>query len=821
MFGERQRPGRAPLAIAWRIGLLFLVPVAGAIGAIVLFYPMLEQTRNVTLFVDIAARQRLIAEQLVHRTHIYLEERHVADRDEIRGLVSETENNLALLVHGGKFGVQRLPPAPPQLAQSLANLDATWRGYRESIQTVLDTHAAPAVRYSAQVYIWRHVSAVVEAADGVIRDYEAWHRQRFERMLALFAVLVCLNLLALVLAIVYLVRYNRERLRAEADLSREHGFLDAILGTLGAIVLVTDRDGRILIFNKACERITGYTAAEVAGRPFWDFLLLPEERAAVEAEFRNLTSGMFPNTYRNYWLTRSGEKRLIDWSNACLTNAGGVVETVIGTGVDVTERVEAEQALRQSRELYQGMLSAMAEGVIVLNGDGRVVTANTRAAQILGFTVDQLLGRTSADPQWQTIHEDGSRFAVDELLAIVTLRAGVAQSNVVMGVARPEGEQVWISVNTEPLPGVDGGRPGGVVATFRDVTAVRATERALRDSEALFRELAENIREVFFVRDTSQNRIIYISPAFEALWGMTREQLYTDRDAFMKPVHADDRARVLAALRSQDAGGPLFNAEYRLLLPSGETRWMWARTFPIRDARGTVYRVAGLVEDITERKRTEDERLAHDQRQRDALVREVHHRIKNNLQGVVGLLRQHATASPELSTALENAILQVNTMAVVHGLQGRGDGQILRLCDMARNIAQAVIGLTGTRVEPVVERRAAEPVRLVEAEAVPVALILNELIFNAVKHRDPASAVPVRVYIDCDLRTAQVRVVNPIAAWPPGFDFAAGRGLGTGLSLVRALLPPRSAGLTYSLANGLIIATLQLLPPLVDLPADA
>ena len=68
---------------------------------------------------------------------------------------------------------------------------------------------------------------------------------------------------------------------------------------------------------------------------------------------------------------------------------------------------------------------------------------------------------------------------------------------------------------------------------------------------------------------------------------------------------------------------------------------------------------------------------------------------------------------------------------------------------------------------------------------------------------------------------AQVRVVNPISFWPPGFDFAAGRGLGTGLSLVRALLPPRSAGLTYSLANGLIIATLQLLPPLVDLPADA
>jgi PAS domain S-box-containing protein len=154
---------------------------------------------------------------------------------------------------------------------------------------------------------------------------------------------------------------ERKRLEAErsdllAAITQERDFIDAVLDIVGALVIVLDRGGRIVRFNRTCERTTGYSFEELRGREFFDLFLPPEEAAAVRAHFLNLRAGQFPGYFQNHWLTRDGLRRLIAWSNTALISEG-VVEHVIGTGIDVTEQKRAEEereeALRRERAARQ------------------------------------------------------------------------------------------------------------------------------------------------------------------------------------------------------------------------------------------------------------------------------------------------------------------------------------------------------------------------------------------------------------------------------------------------------------------------------------
>jgi len=132
----------------------------------------------------------------------------------------------------------------------------------------------------------------------------------------------------------------------------------------------------------------------------------------------------------------------------------------------------------------------------------------------------------------------------------------------------------------------------------------RLGEVALRNSEELFRQLAGNIPELFWITDAALKRLMYISPAFEKIWGRKADPLYLDPASWLDAIHPGDFARVRAARRKAPFGD--YNEEFRILWADGSTRWVHERAFPVRDASGAVYRVAGITEDITERKKSEE-----------------------------------------------------------------------------------------------------------------------------------------------------------------------------------------------------------------------
>lgn len=142
-----------------------------------------------------------------------------------------------------------------------------------------------------------------------------------------------------------------ERQRTEEALEQEHQFVSALLDTVGALVVVLDTQGRIVRFNRACERLTGYSFAEVQGQCLWELLLLPAEVEAVRTTFARLYREASPNTFENYWVGRHGERHLIVWSNTVLLNRQGTVEYVVGTGIDITARRRMEQDMQRADRL--------------------------------------------------------------------------------------------------------------------------------------------------------------------------------------------------------------------------------------------------------------------------------------------------------------------------------------------------------------------------------------------------------------------------------------------------------------------------------------
>ena len=286
-----------------------------------------------------------------------------------------------------------------------------------------------------------------------------------------------------------------------------------------------------------------------------------------------------------------GSSREVFGNAAPLLDHEGKVRGAVGVFVDITQRKQAEQALRESEDRYRDLVEHSQDLLCTHDLQGNLLSANPAPARILGYEVAELLKipmRKMIAPEYRT-QFDG----------YMERMKTVGEDRGLMAVLTRTGKRrIWEYHNTLRTEGV----PAPVVRGMaHDITDRLRAEKELRASEELFRQLAENIREVFYLTDARTLDLFYVSPAYEQVWGRTRENLYKAPDSFLDAIHPDDREKAKRSYLNRD----LFMHEYRIVRPDGGVRWILDRGFPVRDAEGRVYRLAGLAEDITERKLAE------------------------------------------------------------------------------------------------------------------------------------------------------------------------------------------------------------------------
>ena len=230
----------------------------------------------------------------------------------------------------------------------------------------------------------------------------------------------------------------RDLKESEQALKREHDFTSAILSTAGALVVVFDRKGQVVRFNRTCEDLSGYSFDDVKGKPIWDIILIPDEKHTAMKTFEQLASGKFPNRYENHLVTRKRKRHLIMWSNTALTGSDGSIEYIISTGIDITQLRKAEKALRESEERYRRLVELSFDG-IAIHANGRIVFINATGAELLGaISPQQILGkrvldfvhpdyRANAEEQHRQILEEGKpiRLTEEKLLGVSGLSIDV------------------------------------------------------------------------------------------------------------------------------------------------------------------------------------------------------------------------------------------------------------------------------------------------------------------------------------------------------------------------------------------------------------
>jgi PAS domain S-box-containing protein len=230
--------------------------------------------------------------------------------------------------------------------------------------------------------------------------------------------------------------------------------------------------------------------------------------------------------------------------------------------------------------------------LLVRADDRCVVEVNETALRLFGMERYDVLGRTTASLPF------GPPEARASFNAALAQGGEVTNFDVPIFLASGETRSALASARSMTLAGEE-----FVFVVLQDITARKHAEQALLETDERFRQLADTIDEAFWLTDPAKHEVVYVSPGYERIWGRPVSELRDNPQAWLDAIHSDDRAAVLESRPKQAAG--TYDEEYRVVRPDGAVRWIRDRAYPVRDAEGRVFRIAGSAQDVTERRELE------------------------------------------------------------------------------------------------------------------------------------------------------------------------------------------------------------------------
>lgn len=526
-----------------------------------------------------------------------------------------------------------------------------------------------------------------------------------------------------------------ERDQAKAPLNASEQEFFSLAEAMPQIVWITRPDGWNIYFNRRWFEYTGMTPEESAGHgwntPFhpddqkraWDAWQAATQHGAtysLECRLRR-ADGSY-----HWWLIRGEPVR----------DAAGNVLKWIGTCTDIEQIKQAQDALRESRAKLEAALAAMTDAVWITDTQGRFIEFNEAFARIHRFKSKEDCAKTLAEyPAFLDVFRpDGSLLPLEEWAVSRALR-GETAANQEYTLRRRDTGETWIgSYGLAPIRDEDG-RIVGSVMTGRDITdRKRAEEELTRMSERL--ALATRAARLgIWDWDVVNDQLVWDDGMY-GLYGLDKGEFGGAYEAWVRGVHPDDRARARQDTDRALRGEGTYESEFRVVWPDGTVRDLAAQGTVVRDAAGRPLRMIGVNHDVTERKQAE-EALRASLEEKGALLREVHHRVNNNLQVIASLLRLETsrTEGPDARRILGEMQGRVMSMALLHEtLYKTGNFSDISLADYLKGLADQLLRAhRGTGGRATLSLDLTE-VRVGIEQAIPCGLLVHELLSNCLKH---------------------------------------------------------------------------------------
>jgi len=377
-------------------------------------------------------------------------------------------------------------------------------------------------------------------------------------------------------------------------ISEREKYYQLLLDQSSDLTSVLELDGTIQYTSRGIEKILGYTPEELLHKNSFDFVH-PEDIAGVRQTFeKGLRSPGTQHVSQYRFKHKDGSWRVLETAGSRLSASPQGVQVIVNTR-DMTER----NAMADKLRLLQMAANSVSDGIVVcdaLDKDMPLRYVNPAFEKMTGYTEAEALGRNPRFLQRENRNQPG--------LDIIRLALPKGEGcNATVQNYRKDGTPFWNEIRIRPVRDAMG-QLTHFVGIKTDVTERILANQKLRESEERFRQLAENIQQVFWLCTPDHAQMVYVSAAYEKIWGRTRESLYQDPLSFAEAIHPDDRLRVIAAAKSLGDG---FDQQYRIIRPDGEIHCIHARAFPVVDGSGKVFRYAGIAEDITDSQRIVEE----------------------------------------------------------------------------------------------------------------------------------------------------------------------------------------------------------------------
>lgn len=389
-----------------------------------------------------------------------------------------------------------------------------------------------------------------------------------------------------------------ERKQAEARLR----LMERAISASSNGIVLTDAnqfDNPIIYVNPAFEAMTGYTASEVMGRNC-RFLQGPDTK---QPELEELRMALQEQRECSITLRNYRKDGALFWNELHISpvfDETGDLSHFVGIQTDITQRKQAEEALREQEEQYRRIVETAVEGIWVLDQNNQTSFVNQQMATMLGYTPDEMLGETL----FSFMDEEGIEITN---MNLERRRQGISEAHDFKFRCR-DSRELWAIVSTAPFFDQQGNY-AGALSMVTDITDRKRAEAALRQSEQQLNSILHSLSDIVWSASASGTEFLYLNPMVEKVYGRPVSDFFNNPSLWLEMVHPDDRERVKTESQAVFETGSK-DLEYRIIRADGEVRWLRDRCYVICDIGSKTMRLDGIATDITERKQIE-EQLAH------------------------------------------------------------------------------------------------------------------------------------------------------------------------------------------------------------------